>query len=193
MSCFPYSSRDVKGERCRKSYLQSWDAYESENNVYPFDSPAMDPAGRTPAPPLRTTSTASSSGASSVGVSGMGCDGGGLVNLFSKPLPPTPGSERRDRRSKRNKHSGSLGPPPPSLNISFPMKVHHEVHVTVDPISGEFTGMPAEWAAMLRRAGISVREQQQHMELLCNALEICTIEKSTGTVKYMNDLSNHTS
>lgn len=53
--------------------------------------------------------------------------------------------------------------------------------------------MSAEWAAMLRKAGISVREQQQHMELIRNALEICTIDKSSGTVKYMNDLSSSTS
>ncbi|KAL5964261.1 Serine/threonine-protein kinase PAK 3 [Taenia solium] len=119
----------------------------------------------------------------------MMCDGGGLSNFFSKPLPPTPGSERRERRVKRGKQGTSLAPPPSLPNISLPMKVHHEVHVTIDPNSGEFKGMPAGWAAMLRKAGISMREQQQHMEVIWNALEICTTNKSTGTVKYMNDLS----
>ncbi|EUB60114.1 Serine/threonine-protein kinase PAK [Echinococcus granulosus] len=53
--------------------------------------------------------------------------------------------------------------------------------------------MPAGWAAMLRKAGISMRDQQQHMEVIWNALEICTTNKSTGTVKYMNDLSINSS
>ncbi|VDN98607.1 unnamed protein product [Rodentolepis nana] len=174
----------------------SWDAYANDENSYTYESPVLDPANRTPAPPLRTTSTVSSISASTSGVGHVyDATDAVLSGPFSKPLPPTPGSEKRERRAKKGKQPscGSLAPPPPLPNISFPMKVHHEVHVTFDPMSGEFTGMPAEWAAMLRKAGISVREQQQHMELLRNALEICTIDKSTGTVKYMNDLSSSTS
>ncbi|VDM28227.1 unnamed protein product [Hydatigera taeniaeformis] len=68
----------------------------------------------------------------------MVCDGTGPSNFFSKPLPPTPGSERRERRVKRGKQGTSLAPPPSLPNISLPMKVHHEVHVTIDPNSGEF-------------------------------------------------------
>ena len=100
----------------------------------------MDPANRTPAPPLRTTSTTSSSGASSSG-GGMVCDGGGLASLFNKPLPPTPGSEKHERRVKKGKQQQaiSLAPPPSLLNISSPMNVHHEIHVTIDPNSGRFT------------------------------------------------------
>lgn len=46
---------------------------------------------------------------------------------------------------------------------------------------------------MLRKAGISVGEQQQHLEVIRNALELCTIEKSSASVKYMNEFSNDTS
>ncbi|CDS35726.1 p21 activated protein kinase 1 Dpak1 [Echinococcus multilocularis] len=192
MSCFPYSSKDIKGVEYRKPFVQPWDAYNADDDPNSFESSTVDPANRTPAPPLRTTSTASSSGASSSGV-GMVSDGGGLPNFFSKPLPPTPCNERRERRVKRGKQGASLAPPPSLPNISLPMKVHHEVHVTIDPNSGEFKGMPAGWAAMLRKAGISMRDQQKHMEVIWNALEICTTNKSTGTVKYMNDLSINSS
>ncbi|KAM7533402.1 hypothetical protein Aperf_G00000125895 [Anoplocephala perfoliata] len=196
MSCFPYSSKDLKNEGYRKPIAQPRATYTTDEDFYTSESSTMDPANRTPAPPLRTTSAVSNIGVSNSGT-GYISDGPEtiLVNPFSKPLPPTPGSEKRERRAKKGKLSSSAGlaPPPPLPNISFPMKVHHEVHITIDPVSGEFTGMSAEWAAMLRKAGISVREQQQHMELIRNALEICTIDKSSGTVKYMNDLSSSTS
>lgn len=121
-------------------FLKSWDAYTNDENSYAFESSAVDPANRTPAPPLRTTSAVSSSNASGIGHIYDGTDVGHSCP-FSKPLPPTPSSEKRERRAKKGKQppSGSLAPPPPLPNISFPMKVHHEVHVTIDPMSGEFT------------------------------------------------------
>ena len=75
------------------------------------------------------------------GVGGMVCDGEGPTSLFSKPLPPTPGSDKHERRAKKGKQQQgvTLAPPPSLLDISSPMKVHHEIHVTIDPNSGKFT------------------------------------------------------
>ncbi|VDN14855.1 unnamed protein product, partial [Dibothriocephalus latus] len=77
-------------------------------------------------------------------------------------------------------------------DMSFPENVKHQVHITVDPTTGEFTGMPEEWAALLSRAGISKLEQQQN---LGSVLRVLDFYASTGQPrqKYMTDMSDHTS
>ena len=46
-------------------------------------------------------------------------------------------------------------------NISSPTNFDHVMHVGFDPDSGEFTGMPDDWARLLKSSRIDVNEIKQ--------------------------------
>ncbi|VDP42053.1 unnamed protein product [Schistosoma curassoni] len=84
--------------------------------------------GRTPAPPLRTTSAPL---------------GSSIENISfkpNKPLPLTPVEEEKRDKKKYKSSASKLGKFKPSimLNISAPVNVMHKVHITIDPVTGEF-------------------------------------------------------
>ncbi|BHF57296.1 Serine/threonine-protein kinase PAK 3 [Sparganum proliferum] len=172
MSCFPYSSKLLKGDGCQNSLTQLLESV----NEYRFDD---DPKNRTPAPPIRTTSK---------NTSGFSTD---KSFDLSKPLPPTPATDDRlDKKKKKGRSGKQLGQEIPDM--SFPENVKHQLHITVDPMTGEFSGMPDEWAALLSKAGISKLEQQQNLGSVLRVLDFYT-SADQPRQKYMTDMSDHTS
>ncbi|KAL7061943.1 hypothetical protein AAHC03_01996 [Spirometra sp. Aus1] len=172
MSCFPYSGKLLKGDGCQNSLTQLLESV----NEYRFDD---DPKNRTPAPPIRTTSK---------NTSGFSTD---KSFDLSKPLPPTPATDDRlDKKKKKGRSGKQLGQEIPDM--SFPENVKHQVHITVDPLTGEFSGMPDEWAALLSKAGISKLEQQQNLGSVLRVLDFYT-SADQPRQKYMTDMSDHTS
>ncbi|TPP67674.1 p21-activated kinase 1 [Fasciola gigantica] len=90
---------------------------------------------------------------------------------LNKPLPPTPlEEEKRDRKKGKNKLTKFK--PVVMPNISAPLSVLHKVHITVDPVTGDFEGMPPEWSQILGVSGLTKAEQQQNPCVLLNVLNI---------------------
>ena len=57
------------------------------------------------------------------------------------------------------------------LEISSPFEFKHEVHVGFVSETGEFTGLPPQWKALLENSGISKQEQQKHPQAVLDVLD----------------------
>lgn len=71
--------------------------------------------------------------------------------------------------------------------ISAPTGFEHTVHISYDPVRGEFTGIPDNWARLLREADISKSEQKNNPEAVLNVLK--WFERSNNhnkEIKFMN-------
>ena len=105
-----------------------------------------------PAPPLRLTSNRSDMGVS--------------LPVDMRPLPKEP--EEKTKWATKNKGKKSKENEKP--NISYPTKFMHVVHVGFDSDSGEFTGMPEQWARLLTTANISKEMQLQNPQAILDVL-----------------------
>jgi len=105
-----------------------------------------------PAPPLRLTSNRGD-----VGVS---------LPVDMRPLPKEPEEKTKWASKGKNKKSKDHEKP----NISYPTKFLHVVHVGFDPDSGEFTGMPEQWARLLAASNISREMQLQNPQAVLDVL-----------------------
>lgn len=131
-----------------------------------------------PAPPVRLTSTIQASKQTQYDT----------VNL--RPLPQIPDNNdsinsssltsksrfnlisKSFRNSKSNsENAGSSNSVSNKSVISAPKDFEHTVHISYDPVKGEFTGMPENWSRLLREADISKSEQKKHPEAVLNVLK----------------------
>ncbi|XP_072183080.1 serine/threonine-protein kinase PAK 1 [Excalfactoria chinensis] len=143
----------------------------SNNGVETEDKP--------PAPPMRNTST----------MIGSGSKDTGTLNHGSKPLPPNPEEKKkRDRfyRSilpgdKTNKKKEKERP-----EISLPSDFEHTIHVGFDAVTGEFTGMPEQWARLLQTSNITKLEQKKNPQAVLDILEFYNSKKTSSSQKYMS-------
>lgn len=143
----------------------------SNNGVEAEDKP--------PAPPMRNTSTMIGSGSKDIGT----------LNHGSKPLPPNPEEKKkRDRfyRSilpgdKTNKKKEKERP-----EISLPSDFEHTIHVGFDAVTGEFTGMPEQWARLLQTSNITKSEQKKNPQAVLDVLEFYNSKKTSNSQKYMS-------
>ncbi|XP_028904198.1 serine/threonine-protein kinase PAK 1 [Ornithorhynchus anatinus] len=143
----------------------------SSNGVETQDKP--------PAPPMRNTST----------MIGTGGKEAGAPNHGSKPLPPNPEEKKkRDRfyRSilpgdKANKKKEKERP-----EISLPSDFEHTIHVGFDAVTGEFTGMPEQWARLLQTSNITKLEQKKNPQAVLDVLEFYNAKKASNSQKYMS-------
>ncbi|XP_078736331.1 serine/threonine-protein kinase PAK 3-like [Lampetra fluviatilis] len=72
------------------------------------------------------------------------------------------------------------------LEISAPSGFAHRVHVGFNSNTGEFTGMPEQWARMLQTANISEWEQKENPQAVLDALTFLQGERGArGSHKYM--------
>ncbi|KAH0625250.1 hypothetical protein JD844_033619 [Phrynosoma platyrhinos] len=132
-----------------------------------------------PAPPMRNTSTMISTSGKDVGT----------LNHGSKPLPPNPEEKKkRDRfyRSilpgdKTNKKKEKERP-----EISLPSDFEHTIHVGFDAVTGEFTGMPEQWARLLQTSNITKSEQKKNPQAVLDVLEFYNSKKTSNSQKYMS-------
>lgn len=130
-----------------------------------------------PAPPVRLTST--------IQAKQVHYD---PINL--RPLPQTPDNEAssspsfasksrfnlisksfRNSKSNNDSNSSTNNACSDKSVISAPKDFEHTVHISYDPVKGEFTGMPENWARLLREADISKSEQKKHPEAVLNVLK----------------------
>ncbi|KFU92180.1 Serine/threonine-protein kinase PAK 1 [Chaetura pelagica] len=143
----------------------------SNNGVEAEDKP--------PAPPMRNTST----------MIGSGSKDAGTLNHGSKPLPPNPEEKKRKDRfyrsilpgDKTNKKKEKERP-----EISLPSDFEHTIHVGFDAVTGEFTGMPEQWARLLQTSNITKSEQKKNPQAVLDVLEFYNSKKISNSQKYMS-------
>ncbi|XP_029002244.1 serine/threonine-protein kinase PAK 2b [Betta splendens] len=132
-----------------------------------------DTEDKPPAPPVRMSSTifSTSSGKDSLS-----------ANHSSKPLPSVPEektprnkifsifsvSEKGGRKKDKDKERPEISPP---------SDFEHTIHVGFDAVTGEFTGMPEQWARLLQTSNITKSEQKKNPQAV---LEILKFYDSTG-------------
>ncbi|XP_029458038.1 serine/threonine-protein kinase PAK 1 [Rhinatrema bivittatum] len=141
----------------------------------------MEVEDKPPAPPMRNTST----------FIGAGIKDSGTLNHGSKPLPPNPEEKKKKDRSirsllpgtgdKANKKKEKERP-----EISLPSDFEHTIHVGFDAVTGEFTGMPEQWARLLQTSNITISEQKKNPQAVLDVLEFYNSKKTSNSQKYMS-------
>uniref|UniRef100_A0A665V917 non-specific serine/threonine protein kinase n=1 Tax=Echeneis naucrates TaxID=173247 RepID=A0A665V917_ECHNA len=129
-----------------------------------------------PAPPVRMSSQ------------GGGAKDGQSANHNSRPLPSVPeekksrnkiismfASEKGGRKKDRDKDRPE---------ISSPSDFEHTIHVGFDAVTGEFTGMPDQWARLLQTSNISKSEQKQNPQAVLDILKF--YDSTSGKQKYLS-------
>ncbi|CAF0774621.1 unnamed protein product [Brachionus calyciflorus] len=139
---------------------------------------------------LSITSTNTSSSIASSCHSSSNC-----YDLSNKPLPRIPDDDERDKKKsklKQTKESLSQSFQALSntffsrkLNISKPINFYHEVHVTFNPDTGEFEGMPEEWKINLQKSSLTLNEKLQNPQAVIDALDFYDYQMKNSASKYM--------
>ncbi|XP_060623976.1 serine/threonine-protein kinase PAK 2 [Anolis sagrei] len=131
-----------------------------------------------PAPPVRMSSTIFSP-ASKDPLS---------ANHSLKPLPSVP-----EEKKPRNKiisifsgtEKGSRKKEKERPEISPPSDFEHTIHVGFDAVTGEFTGMPEQWARLLQTSNITKLEQKKNPQAVLDVLKFYD-SKDTAKQKYLS-------
>uniref|UniRef100_A0A8D0AVB7 non-specific serine/threonine protein kinase n=1 Tax=Sander lucioperca TaxID=283035 RepID=A0A8D0AVB7_SANLU len=129
-----------------------------------------------PAPPVRMSSQ------------GGGAKDPQSANHNSRPLPSVP-----EERKSRNKIISMFAPEKGGRKkdrdkdrpeISSPSDFEHTIHVGFDSVTGEFTGMPEQWARLLQTSNISKSEQKQNPQAVLDILKF--YDSTSGKQKYLS-------
>ncbi|XP_043072797.1 serine/threonine-protein kinase PAK 1 [Puntigrus tetrazona] len=132
-----------------------------------------------PAPPMRNTSTM-------IGSSGKDS---GPLNHGSKPLPPNPEDKRRKEGFIRSILTGGgdkTNKKKERPEISLPSDFEHTIHVGFDAVTGEFTGMPEQWARLLQTSNITKLEQKKNPQAVLDVLKFYDSKETSNSQKYMS-------
>uniref|UniRef100_H2MAC7 non-specific serine/threonine protein kinase n=1 Tax=Oryzias latipes TaxID=8090 RepID=H2MAC7_ORYLA len=121
----------------------------------------------------------------------MSSQGGGVkdtqsANHSSRPLPSEP-----EEKKSRNKIISIFAPEKGRKKdrdkdrpeISSPSDFEHTIHVGFDSVTGEFTGMPEQWARLLQTSNISKLEQKQNPQTVLTILKF--YDSTSGKQKYI--------
>lgn len=127
-----------------------------------------------PAPPVRMSSQGGVKDAQS-------------TNHNSRPLPSAP-----EEKKPRNKIISIFGEKAGKKKdrdkdrpeISSPSDFEHTIHVGFDAVTGEFTGMPEQWARLLQTSNISKSEQKQNPQAVLDVLKF--FDSTSGKQKYLS-------
>ncbi|KAF5902433.1 serine/threonine-protein kinase PAK 1, partial [Clarias magur] len=132
-----------------------------------------------PAPPMRNTST----------LMGSGIKEPSTMNHTSKPLPPNPEDKKRKDRSIRSILTGGgdkTNKKKERPEISLPSDFEHTIHVGFDAVTGEFTGMPEQWARLLQTSNITKLEQKKNPQAVLDVLKFYDSKETVNSQKYMS-------
>ncbi|XP_062407741.1 serine/threonine-protein kinase PAK 1 [Sardina pilchardus] len=132
-----------------------------------------------PAPPMRNTST----------MIGAGGKDAAPLNHGSKPLPPNPEDKKKKERSIRSILTGGgdkTNKKKERPEISLPSDFEHTIHVGFDAVTGEFTGMPEQWARLLQTSNITKLEQKKNPQAVLDVLKFYDSKETANSQKYMS-------
>uniref|UniRef100_A0A6Q2XDD5 non-specific serine/threonine protein kinase n=1 Tax=Esox lucius TaxID=8010 RepID=A0A6Q2XDD5_ESOLU len=130
-----------------------------------------------PAPPMRNTSTLIGSSSKEPAPHG------------SKPLPPNPEDRKKKDRSIRSILTGGgdkTNKKKERPEISLPSDFEHTIHVGFDAVTGEFTGMPEQWARLLQTSNITKLEQKKNPQAVLDVLKFYDSKETNNSQKYMS-------
>ncbi|XP_026792449.1 serine/threonine-protein kinase PAK 2a isoform X2 [Pangasianodon hypophthalmus] len=100
-----------------------------------------------------------------------------------KPLPSVP-EEKKTRKGIYSIFSAEKGKRKDKdkerPEISHPSDFEHTIHVGFDAVTGEFTGMPEQWARLLQTSNITKSEQKKNPQAV---LDVLKFYDSTGNGK----------
>uniref|UniRef100_A0A8C8IIN3 non-specific serine/threonine protein kinase n=1 Tax=Oncorhynchus tshawytscha TaxID=74940 RepID=A0A8C8IIN3_ONCTS len=136
-----------------------------------------------PAPPMRNTSTLIGSCSKDPAPHG------------SKPLPPNPEDRKKKDRSIRSILTGGgdkTNKKKERPEISLPSDFEHTIHVGFDAVTGEFTGMPEQWARLLQTSNITKLEQKKNPQAVLDVLKFYDSKETNNSQKYMSFTGTHT-
>ncbi|CAF0785211.1 unnamed protein product [Didymodactylos carnosus] len=119
---------------------------------------------RPPPPPVRVDSINSST--SSLGM---------------KPLPKVPDDDGKKKKTNKDWTKKD----PSKLIISRPTNFNHPIHVTYNPLTGEFDGMPELWSSLLQNSKITKQEQKQNPQAVIDALDFYQAQHNKRESKFM--------
>lgn len=74
---------------------------------------------------------------------------------------------------------------PAKLTISRPTNFNHPIHVTYNPSTGEFDGMPELWSSLLQSSKITKQEQKQNPQAVIDALDFYQNSAQKRESKFM--------
>uniref|UniRef100_A0A3Q3BES0 non-specific serine/threonine protein kinase n=1 Tax=Kryptolebias marmoratus TaxID=37003 RepID=A0A3Q3BES0_KRYMA len=132
-----------------------------------------------PAPPMRNTST----------LIGSSNKDPAPLNHGSKPLPPNPEDKKKKDRSIRFILTGGgdkTYKKKERPEISLPSDFEHTIHVGFDAVTGEFTGMPEQWARLLQTSNITKLEQKKNPQAVLDVLKFYDSKETANSQKYMS-------
>ncbi|XP_040903172.1 LOW QUALITY PROTEIN: serine/threonine-protein kinase PAK 1 [Toxotes jaculatrix] len=132
-----------------------------------------------PAPPMRNTST----------MIGSCSKDPTPLNHGSKPLPPNPEDKKKKDRSIRFILTGGgdkTYKKKERPEISLPSDFEHTIHVGFDAVTGEFTGMPEQWARLLQTSNITKLEQKKNPQAVLDVLKFYDSKETANSQKYMS-------
>uniref|UniRef100_A0A8C4EDY9 non-specific serine/threonine protein kinase n=1 Tax=Dicentrarchus labrax TaxID=13489 RepID=A0A8C4EDY9_DICLA len=138
-----------------------------------------------PAPPMRNIST----------MIGSSNKDPVPLNHGSKPLPPNPEDKKKKDRSIRFILTGGgdkTYKKKERPEISLPSDFEHTIHVGFDAVTGEFTGMPEQWARLLQTSNITKLEQKKNPQAVLDVLKFYDSKETTNSQKYMSFTGTHT-
>ncbi|KAG9123375.1 signal transducing kinase of the PAK, partial [Ceratobasidium sp. 392] len=102
---------------------------------------------------------------------------GGSYTLTTRPGGNTSANRRKSTRSFMDRLFNTQKRP----EISTPYYPTHFWHVSFDPSTGEFSGLPKEWQQLLSDSGISRLEQERNPEAVIEVLRFYQETKSVST------------
>uniref|UniRef100_A0A8D3CIZ6 non-specific serine/threonine protein kinase n=1 Tax=Scophthalmus maximus TaxID=52904 RepID=A0A8D3CIZ6_SCOMX len=70
--------------------------------------------------------------------------------------------------------------------ISLPSDFEHTIHVGFDAVTGEFTGMPEQWARLLQTSNITKLEQKKNPQAVLDVLKFYDSKETANSQKYMS-------
>ncbi|XP_060718438.1 serine/threonine-protein kinase PAK 3-like isoform X3 [Tachysurus vachellii] len=135
---------------------------------------SVDVEEKPPAPPMRMSSSSRDSSS---------------VLHSSKPLPMAPEEKNKKARlrsifpggDKTNKKKEKERP-----EISLPSDFEHTIHVGFDAVTGEFTGIPEQWARLLQTSNITKLEQKKNPQAVIDVLKFYDSKETVNNQKYMS-------
>uniref|UniRef100_A0A668VXZ5 non-specific serine/threonine protein kinase n=1 Tax=Oreochromis aureus TaxID=47969 RepID=A0A668VXZ5_OREAU len=132
-------------------------------------SDSVDIEEKPPAPPLRMNSSSRDSSS---------------VNHASKPLPMAPEEKNKKVRLRSIFPGGDKKKERPE--ISLPSDFEHTIHVGFDAVTGEFTGIPEQWARLLQTSNITKLEQKKNPQAVLDVLKFYDSKETVNNQKYMS-------
>uniref|UniRef100_A0A4W6CC48 non-specific serine/threonine protein kinase n=1 Tax=Lates calcarifer TaxID=8187 RepID=A0A4W6CC48_LATCA len=112
------------------------------------------------------------------------CDSGVCEDKPPLSALPSVPEERKSRNKIISMFASEKGKGFGKHRDILPSDFEHTIHVGFDAVTGEFTGMPEQWARLLQTSNISKSEQKQNPQAVLDILKF--YDSTSGKQKYLS-------